>query len=72
MAMWERWHDFIGNFGEKAPFYWLFEKGGTILLGQFRRRLMMELTFMSKTMLEVGWRLEFHFMVHALPKRLVI
>ena len=25
-------HHFIGNYGEEAPFYWLFQRGGTILL----------------------------------------
>ena len=30
---------FIGNFGEEAPFYWLFQRGGAILLGKFGRRL---------------------------------
>ena len=40
MAIWERRHHFIGNFGEEAPFYWLFERGGTILLGKLGRRLM--------------------------------
>ena len=34
-----RRHHFIGNFGEEAPFYWLFERGGAILLGKFGRRL---------------------------------
>ena len=32
-------HNFIGHFGEEAPFSWLFERGGAILLGKFGRRL---------------------------------
>ena len=55
LAIWERRHHFIGNFGEEAPFYWLFERGGTILLGKLGRKLMEFLLFMSKTMLEVIW-----------------
>ena len=39
MRIWNRRHHFIGNFGEEAPFYWLFERGGAILLGKFGRRL---------------------------------
>ena len=31
---------FISNLGEEAPFYWLFQVGGTILLGKFGRRMM--------------------------------
>ena len=42
------------NSGDEAPFYWLFERGGTILLDKFRRKLMEFFLFMSKTMLEVG------------------
>ena len=48
-------HHFIGNFGEEAPFYFLFKRGGAILLGKFGRRLLVFFLFMSKTMLEVGW-----------------
>ena len=34
-----RRHHFIGNFEEEAPFYLLFERGGSILLAKFGRRL---------------------------------
>ena len=34
-----RRHHFICNFGQEAPFYWLFEGGGTILLSSSGRRL---------------------------------
>ena len=47
-------HNIIGNYGEEASFYWLFQRGGTILLGKFRRGLADYSLFMSKTMLEVG------------------
>ena len=34
-----RRHHFIGNFGQEAPFYWLFERGGAILLNKSKRKL---------------------------------
>ena len=64
-----RRHHFIGNFGEEAPFYWLFERGGAILLGRFGRRLVDFFIYVQNY--AGGWR-EFHFMVHALPGGLVI
>ena len=48
-------HHFIVNSGEEAPFYWHFEKGGTILLGKFGS--LVEWSYVidvSKTMLAVG------------------
>ena len=42
LAIWERRHHFLGNFGEEAPFYWVNWGGGS------------EVFFMSKTVLEVG------------------
>ena len=39
LAIWRRRHHFIGSFGEEAPFYWLLQRGGTILLGKFWRML---------------------------------
>ena len=41
--------------GKEAPFYRLFERGGTILLGKLGRRLVEISLFMSITMLEVDW-----------------
>ena len=38
-AIWGKKHHFIGNFGVEAPVYWLFERGGTILLDKAERRL---------------------------------
>ena len=34
-----RRHHFIGNLEEEPPFYWLFERGGTILLSKFWSRM---------------------------------
>ena len=42
-------------FREEAPVYWPFERGGTILLCKFGRRLVEFFLLKSKTMLEVGW-----------------
>ena len=39
MKVCERRRHFIGDRNEEAPFYWLFERGGTILLGKFVNRL---------------------------------
>ena len=65
-----RRHHFSGNSGEEASLYWLFDKGGTILLGKFGRRLVEFFLFMPKTMLEVGWSL---FLIdHAIPGGMVI
>ena len=50
-TIWERKHHFIGNFGEEAPVYWLFY---WLNLGGSWWSLLHY--FMSKTMLEVGWR----------------
>ena len=68
MAISERRHHFTGNFGEEALFYWLFERGGTILLGKFGRRLVKFFIFVLNY--AGGWS-QFHFMVHALPGGLV-
>ena len=54
MSIWERRAYFIDNLKEEGPFYWQFERAGTILLGKFRRRLV-EFLIMSKTMLAFGW-----------------
>ena len=52
------------QFGEEAPFYCLFERGGTILLGKFGRRLVECFYLCPKPC----WRLaRVSFMVHALP-----
>mgnify|MGYP001798076624 CR=1 FL=1 len=56
MTSGERWKNFIGEFGEDAPFYCRFERGGT--------------TFYVQNFAE-GW-LEFHCMACALPGGLVI
>ena len=39
MAIWRRRHHFIGYLEEEAPFYWRFERGGTVLLSRFGWRL---------------------------------
>ena len=54
MSIWERRAHFIDNLKEEGPFYWQFERADTILLGNFRRRLV-EFLIMSKTMLAFGW-----------------
>ena len=55
MKVCERRRHFIGDRNEEAPFYWLFERGGTILLGKFVRRLRCWIfLFVSKTKLQVG------------------
>ena len=56
-------------FNEEAPFYWLSERGGTISLSKFGRRLVK--FFIYDQNYAGGW-LEFHFMVQALPEGLVI
>ena len=48
-------HQFIGNFIEEAQFYWLFEKGGTILLGKFGRIVPEFLLLIYEIMLAVYW-----------------
>ena len=65
--MWR--HHFIGNFGKEAPFYWLFQRGGTVFwvnLGRGR------LSFFIYAQNYAGGWLEFNFMVHALPGGLVM
>ena len=64
VGIWKGRHYFIGNFGEEAQFYGLFEKESTILLSKFGRRIYVQ-NYAG------GW-LEFHFMVQALPGVLVI
>ena len=49
-----RGHHFIGNFGEEARFYWLFQGGGTILLGKFWRRLVEVFIYLCP---KLCWRL---------------
>ena len=63
-------HQFIGYFGEEAPFYWPFERGGNILLRNFGRWLG-QFFFINVQNYTGGW-LGFQFMVHALPGGLVI
>ena len=56
-AIWEwrhRYH-FISNFGEETPFYWLFQRGGTIFWVNFGGGWWSFFLFMSKTVLEVGY-----------------
>ena len=43
-------------FNEEAPFYKQFGRGVTILSSKFGRGLVKFYLFMSKTMLEVGWK----------------
>ena len=69
MGIWKGRHYFIGNFGEEAQFYGLFEKGSTILLSKFGRRLVDFFIYIQNY--AGGW-LEFYFMVRALPGVLVI
>ena len=69
MSICERRAHFIDNLREEGPFYWQFERAGTILLGKFRRRLV-EFLIMSKTMLAFGW--SFILWSKALPGRLVV
>ena len=59
-------HLFISNLGEEEPFYWQFWRGGPRFIGYLREeacfyRVYPEggwwgFLFMSKTMLEVGWK----------------
>ena len=55
MEFWERRYHFIGNFGKDASFYWLFERGGAILLGKFWIRLVDFFHLCPKLKLAVGW-----------------
>ena len=48
MKVCERRRHFIGDRNEEAPFYWLFERGGTILLGKFVNRLVGYFYFFPK------------------------
>ena len=65
-----RRHQLIGNLEEEAPFYWLFERGGTILLSKFGRRLVDFFYLCPKPC----WRLAgvSFYMVQALPGGLVV
>ena len=47
-----RVHNFVVNLKEEVPIHSQFEIGGTILLGQFGRRLVEFFLIMSKTMLD--------------------
>ena len=53
LAVWVRRHLFIGSLGKEAPFYWLFQREGTIFLGTFERRLVEFIYLCSKSC----WRL---------------
>ena len=58
-----RRHHFIGSFAGEASFYWLSERGGTILNGKIGRRWVK--IFIDVQNYGAGW-LEFYFMVYAL------
>ena len=56
MVILDRRPHFIGFWREEAPFYWLLERGGTVLLSKsIWEEVGGFFLFMSKTMLEVGW-----------------
>ena len=58
---------FCTFFEEQAPFYWKFGTGGTMLLGNFVRRLIGFLS-LTKPMLAVD---RFHFLIHPIPGGLI-
>ena len=66
MGISKRRHLFIGYFVEEALLYWLFERGGTILLSKFGRK---SEDFFIYIQNYAGSWLELHFMVQALPGR---
>ena len=56
MVILDRRPHFISFWREEAPFYWLLERGGTVLLSKsIWEEVGGFFLFMSKTMPEVGW-----------------